>query len=98
MPINKTDSPLKDKYGEKNVARARDLIKARMGIPLNSYSHDDALPWGIIGTIARSAKKANKIVKMSDIDAAKRDVKRNGVDRSLKEARRKWEKSKMRKK
>ena len=81
--INQTDSPLKKKYGQRNVARARDLMKARLGIPLRVTKYDDKLTWGIIGKISQNAKKANKNVTMRDIKAAQASFKKNGVEPSL---------------
>lgn len=86
MPFNKTDSPLKVKYGERNVARARDLMKARLGVRMDVYKYDDKLPWALIGTIARNAKKAGKIVTTSDIRKAQADFKIKGLAASLRKA------------
>ena len=83
MPFNKTDSPLKAKYGERNVARARDLMKARLGVGMGVYKYDDKLPWALIGTIARNAKKAGKIVSPKDIRNAQMAFKQNGLPPSL---------------
>ena len=94
MPLNKTASPLKDKYGELRVARARNLIKAQMGIALNSYRKDDHLPWGTIGKIAMLSKKAGKMISANDVIQAKKDYKKYGVDKSMKKDRKLWEKGK----
>jgi len=44
MPINSTTSPLGKKYGKGRVAQARNIVKARMGRKLSSFSKDADLP------------------------------------------------------
>ena len=71
MPGDKSKSPLAKKYGQKRVARARDLVKKQQGQSLKST--DDAnLPWGIIGKIAKNQKMANKTISRKKITKTKK--------------------------
>ncbi len=83
MPGDKSKSPLAKKYGQKRVARARDLIKARSGQKLSS-TDDSTLPWGLIGYIAKKQKSAGKTIKRAKIKKAQTTTKRKGVAKSLK--------------
>ncbi len=71
MPGDKSKSPLAKKYGQKRVARARDLVKKQMGKSLKS-SDDGDIPWGIVGKIAKNQKQANKTISRKKIVKTKK--------------------------
>lgn len=71
MPGDKSSSPLAKKYGQKRVARARDLVKKQRGQSLQSTDDAD-LPWGIIGKIAKNQKMAKKTISRKKITQTKK--------------------------
>ena len=86
MPFGQSKSTLAKKYGSHRVAMARNLMMARLGLPLNSDTYNDKLPWALIGQIAKNSATSGKDVSMADIKDAKNSFKKHGIERSLREA------------
>jgi len=76
MPGDKSKSPLAKKYGQKRVARARDLVKKQMGKSLKSTDDAD-IPWGIVGKIAKNEKMAKKTISRKKITLTKKPKRSN---------------------
>jgi hypothetical protein len=86
---------LTKKYGQKNVAMARDQIKAQLGVPKSEAKYDNLLPWGLIGGIARDESLGKKTMSMYDIDRSKKGAALHKVPKDLMAAHHRIEMAKM---